>query len=116
MLVKRPQYTGVAMQLYWNDNDGQCFTTRTISTNGGVIHWCGWLDWVAKTLYPYANKLRSFHFKLEYHVCLTCSHPNRENNTTLPYQNQHLAFAFLLMQKPASRALLQSPGWLYKSH
>jgi prepilin-type N-terminal cleavage/methylation domain-containing protein/prepilin-type processing-associated H-X9-DG protein len=35
---------GIGMQLYWNDNDGQCFTTRTISTNGGVIHWCGWLD------------------------------------------------------------------------
>lgn len=35
---------GIAMQLYWNDNDGQCFTTRTVATNGGVIHWCGWLD------------------------------------------------------------------------
>jgi prepilin-type N-terminal cleavage/methylation domain-containing protein/prepilin-type processing-associated H-X9-DG protein len=35
---------GIAMQLYWTDNDGQCFTTRTVSTNGGVIHWCGWLD------------------------------------------------------------------------
>jgi len=35
---------GIAMQLYWHDNDGQCFTTRTFSTNGGVVHWCGWLD------------------------------------------------------------------------
>jgi prepilin-type N-terminal cleavage/methylation domain-containing protein/prepilin-type processing-associated H-X9-DG protein len=35
---------GIAMQLYWNDNDGKCFTTKTVSTNGGVIHWCGWLD------------------------------------------------------------------------
>ena len=35
---------GIAAQLYWNDNDGKCFSTKTISTNGGVIHWCGWLD------------------------------------------------------------------------
>jgi len=35
---------GVGMHLYWNDNDGQCFTTKTYSTNGGMVHWCGWLD------------------------------------------------------------------------
>jgi prepilin-type N-terminal cleavage/methylation domain-containing protein/prepilin-type processing-associated H-X9-DG protein len=35
---------GIAAQLYWNDNDGRCFTTKTVPTNGGVIHWCGWLD------------------------------------------------------------------------
>lgn len=57
---------GVAMQLYWNDNDGQCFTTRTFSTNGGVVHWCGWLDgtkpegqrpydFTYGILYPYVN-------------------------------------------------------------
>lgn len=34
----------MAMQLYWDDNDGKCFTTKTVPTNGGVIHWCGWLD------------------------------------------------------------------------
>jgi hypothetical protein len=42
-------------------------------------------------LWLYANRLRSF--KLEYHVCLTCSHPNRENNTS------HLLY--LLIQEPA---------------
>jgi prepilin-type N-terminal cleavage/methylation domain-containing protein/prepilin-type processing-associated H-X9-DG protein len=35
---------GVAAQLYWNDHDGRCFTTRTVFTNNGYIHWCGWLD------------------------------------------------------------------------
>ena len=39
------------------------------------------------TYTPPLNKLRSFHFKLEYYVCLTCLHPNRENNTTRPYQD-----------------------------
>src|SRR6266568_461429 len=33
---------------------------------------------------PHLNRLRFFHFKLEYHVCLTYLHPNRENNTTRP--------------------------------
>ncbi|MCL4786120.1 MAG: DUF1559 domain-containing protein [Verrucomicrobia bacterium] len=35
---------GVAAQLYWNDHEGRCFTTRTVFTNNGYIHWCGWLD------------------------------------------------------------------------
>jgi hypothetical protein len=30
---------------------------------------------------PPRNRLRFFHFKLEYHVCLTCLHPNRENQS-----------------------------------
>jgi len=34
-------------------------------------------------------------------MCLTCLHPTRENNTTRPYLNQHLAFAYLLIQEPA---------------
>jgi prepilin-type N-terminal cleavage/methylation domain-containing protein/prepilin-type processing-associated H-X9-DG protein len=57
---------GIGMQLYWNDNDGQCFTTRTYSTNGGLVHWCGWLDSTKPEgqraydfsygkLYPYIN-------------------------------------------------------------
>ena len=33
---------------------------------------------------PYPNKFKSFHFKLEHHVCLTYLHPNR-NNTTRPH-------------------------------
>jgi hypothetical protein len=32
-------------------------------------------------VHPPLNKLRSFHFKLEYHVCLTCLHLNRENTS-----------------------------------
>ena len=43
--------------------------------------------------HPPRSRLRSFLFRLEYHVCLTCLHPNRENNTTRPYLNQHLVFA-----------------------
>ena len=35
---------GLATQLYWNDNAGKCFTARTVFTNNGYIHWCGWLD------------------------------------------------------------------------
>jgi prepilin-type processing-associated H-X9-DG protein len=58
---------GIAMQLYWNDNDEKCFTTRTLPTNGGVLHWCGWLDGTRPEgerfydltvgkLYPYINR------------------------------------------------------------
>lgn len=35
---------GLATQLYWNDNDGKCFTTEQVKSNYGKIHWCGWLD------------------------------------------------------------------------
>jgi prepilin-type N-terminal cleavage/methylation domain-containing protein/prepilin-type processing-associated H-X9-DG protein len=35
---------GIAMHLYLGNNDNKCFTTRTVATNGGVTHWCGWLD------------------------------------------------------------------------
>ena len=48
-------------------------------------------NWYAYT--PYLNSFGSFHSKLEYHVCLTCLHPNRKNNTTRPHLNQHFAFA-----------------------
>ena len=33
------------------------------------------------TYVPYLNKFKSSHFKLEHHVCLTCLHPNRENQS-----------------------------------
>jgi prepilin-type processing-associated H-X9-DG protein len=33
----------IAMHLYWSDNNGMCFSLKTVSTNGGVIHWCGWI-------------------------------------------------------------------------
>lgn len=42
--VNNLRQLGFAAQLYWSDNDGRCFTTRTMATNGGLIHWCGWLD------------------------------------------------------------------------
>ena len=35
---------GVAMQLYWGDNSGQCFLISDGSTNNGTIWWFGWLD------------------------------------------------------------------------
>ncbi len=64
--VSNLRQLGIAAQLYWNDNDEKCFTTRTIATNGGVIHWCGWLDGTRPEgsraydfslgkLYPYLN-------------------------------------------------------------
>ena len=57
---------GIAAELYWNDNSDKCFTTATVSTNGGVIHWCGWIDgtkpegqrtfdFSAGKLFPYLN-------------------------------------------------------------
>src|ERR1051326_3599027 len=42
--VSNLRQLGYAAHLYWNDNDGRCFTTKTVATNGGIIHWCGWLD------------------------------------------------------------------------
>ena len=63
--VSNLRQLGVAAQLYWNDNDGKCFTTRTTLTNNGAIHWCGWLedqnegerayDFSASKLYPYIS-------------------------------------------------------------
>jgi prepilin-type N-terminal cleavage/methylation domain-containing protein/prepilin-type processing-associated H-X9-DG protein len=42
--VSNLRQLGIAAQLYWSDNEGKCFTTKTFSTNYGVMHWCGWLD------------------------------------------------------------------------
>ena len=61
--------------------------------------------------YTLPKKLRYFHFKLEHHVCLTCSHLNRENNTTCPCLNQYLAFALPSYPRARNcRASLQSPS------
>jgi prepilin-type N-terminal cleavage/methylation domain-containing protein/prepilin-type processing-associated H-X9-DG protein len=57
---------GIAAELYWNDNEGVCFTARTMATNGGVLHWCGWLesgkpegqrryDFADSKLFPYVS-------------------------------------------------------------
>ena len=35
---------GLATQMYWDDNAGKSFTTKTFPTNSGVVHWCGWLE------------------------------------------------------------------------
>ena len=35
---------GLAMQLYWNDHDGNCFRLSEGTTNHGTLWWFGWLD------------------------------------------------------------------------
>ena len=35
---------GLALQLYWNDNDANCFRLSAGNTNNGTLWWFGWLD------------------------------------------------------------------------
>lgn len=35
---------GMAVHMYWDDNDGRAFRYRGASTNGGDIYWFGWLE------------------------------------------------------------------------
>jgi prepilin-type N-terminal cleavage/methylation domain-containing protein/prepilin-type processing-associated H-X9-DG protein len=35
---------GIATQLYWDDNAGNCFQTSTGTTNYGQLWWFGWID------------------------------------------------------------------------
>jgi prepilin-type N-terminal cleavage/methylation domain-containing protein/prepilin-type processing-associated H-X9-DG protein len=35
---------GLALQLYWNDHDGDCFRLSEGATNHGTLWWFGWLD------------------------------------------------------------------------
>ena len=35
---------GVAAQMYWDDNGGNCFTWLYNATNGGTVYWFGWLQ------------------------------------------------------------------------
>lgn len=61
--VSNLRQTGLAGQLYWDDNAGNCFRTGGISTNGGQLYWFGWIgtgaegrrefDAKAGVLYPY---------------------------------------------------------------
>lgn len=54
---------GVAAELYWDDNGGNCFQWYYGSTNGGQLYWFGWLsngaeeqrtlDLSSGVLYPY---------------------------------------------------------------
>ncbi len=54
---------GLAAQMYWDDNEDQCFRYRGAFTNSGVVYWFGWLEQGAEgqrafdatqgALYPY---------------------------------------------------------------
>jgi prepilin-type processing-associated H-X9-DG protein/prepilin-type N-terminal cleavage/methylation domain-containing protein len=56
---------GIATQLYWNDNGGNCFQTSIGITNSGELWWFGWLgsgaegrrpfDLSTGFLFPYLN-------------------------------------------------------------
>ncbi len=56
---------GIATQLYWNDNTGNCFPISIGITNGGQLWWFGWLgsgaegqrpfDLSTGFLFPYLN-------------------------------------------------------------
>jgi prepilin-type processing-associated H-X9-DG protein/prepilin-type N-terminal cleavage/methylation domain-containing protein len=56
---------GIATQLYWNDNTGNCFPTSSGTGNGGRLWWFGWLgggaeghrpfDLSTGFLFPYLN-------------------------------------------------------------
>lgn len=35
---------GLAAQMYWDDNEDQCFRYRGAFTNNGVVYWFGWLE------------------------------------------------------------------------
>ena len=56
---------GIATQLYWGDNDGNCFNYLYAPTNGGQTYWFGWIgpgpegerpfDLTVGKLFPYLN-------------------------------------------------------------
>jgi prepilin-type processing-associated H-X9-DG protein/prepilin-type N-terminal cleavage/methylation domain-containing protein len=35
---------GLAVQMYWDENEGNAFRYRGASTNGGDLYWFGWLE------------------------------------------------------------------------
>jgi prepilin-type processing-associated H-X9-DG protein/prepilin-type N-terminal cleavage/methylation domain-containing protein len=35
---------GLAAQMYWDDNNGNCFLWQLAATNGGRVYWFGWLQ------------------------------------------------------------------------
>lgn len=43
----------VATELYWDDNNGNCFKCGPTSFNGGQIWWVGWLGPGAESARPY---------------------------------------------------------------
>ena len=56
---------GIATQLYWGDNEGNCFNCLYAPTNGGQTYWFGWIgpgpegqrpfDLSVGKLFPYLN-------------------------------------------------------------
>ena len=42
--VSNLRQLGLAAQLYWDDNTGNCFRYSGVKTNGGQIFWFGWLE------------------------------------------------------------------------
>ena len=58
---------GMAAEMYWDDNEGNCFRYSYGQTNGGTLYWFGWLygtalpegqrpfDLSTGPLYPYLN-------------------------------------------------------------
>ncbi len=54
---------GLAAEMYWDDNAGDCFSYKGATTNNGVVYWFGWLqngaegtrafDATQGALYPY---------------------------------------------------------------
>jgi len=61
--VSNLRQLGLAAQMYWDDNNGNCFQYGGTSTNGGRLYWFGWLgpgpesqrlfDATPGALYPY---------------------------------------------------------------
>src|SRR5271170_6619941 len=47
------QQLGVATELYWDDNGGNCFNYNFGQTNSGQILWFGWLGAGAETTRPF---------------------------------------------------------------
>ena len=56
---------GLAAQMYWDDNAGNCFRYQGDTTNNGIVYWFGWLqngaegqrafDATQGALYPYTQ-------------------------------------------------------------
>ena len=61
--VSNLRQLGLAAQLYWGDNNGNCFRYRSESTGDGAVYWFGWIqngaeggrafDATRGALYPY---------------------------------------------------------------
>jgi prepilin-type processing-associated H-X9-DG protein/prepilin-type N-terminal cleavage/methylation domain-containing protein len=52
---------GIATQLYWGDNDGNCFSYNFGTTNSGQIYWFGWIGAGAEGRRPFDLSLGALH-------------------------------------------------------